>query len=104
MDQGAVYKFMTPVFGEGVVYDAPQSVRAQQMRFMSVSLQSHNLEKYVPRIIDEAEKFFKRWGEEGEIDLIEKLSELIILTASRCLMGPEVRCHVLSCIHEPFGG
>ena len=35
--------------------------------------------------------FFKKWGDEGEVDLLQELSDLIILTASRCLMGKEVR-------------
>eukprot|EP01138_Halocafeteria_seosinensis_P014360 gb/GECG01014661.1/.p1 GENE.gb/GECG01014661.1/~~gb/GECG01014661.1/.p1 ORF type:complete len:501 (+),score=68.80 gb/GECG01014661.1/:1-1503(+) len=91
VNQSAVYKFMTPVFGKGVVYDAPPRVMQQQLKFMSGSLHSSNLQSYVPKIIDEAEKFFKDWGDEGEVNLIEKLAELIILTASRCLMGQEIR-------------
>ena len=91
VSQSAVYKFMTPVFGKGVVYDAPPRVMQQQLKFMSGSLHSSNLQSYVPKIIDEAEKFFKDWGDEGEVNLIDKLAELIILTASRCLMGKEVR-------------
>ena len=33
----------------------------------------------------------KRWGAEGEVDLLEALSELTILTSSRCLHGDDVR-------------
>ena len=41
----------------------------------------------------ETELFFnERWkDEEGTIDLRNELSDLIILTASRCLMGNEIR-------------
>ena len=31
--------------------------------------------------------FFGRWGKEGVVNLIDEMSELIIMTASRTLMG-----------------
>ena len=31
--------------------------------------------------------YFAKWGDEGVVDLQEKLSELVILTASRTLLG-----------------
>ncbi|KAF2545394.1 hypothetical protein F2Q70_00019754 [Brassica cretica] len=37
------------------------------------------------------EEFFSKWGESGEVDLKSELERLIILTASRCLLGREVR-------------
>ena len=46
---------------------------------------------YVSMMVQEAEDFFESWPESGEVDLLQKLSELIILTASRCLMGKECR-------------
>lgn len=46
--------------------------------------------------------FFERWGEEGEVDLLEQLSDLIILTASRCLMGKEVREQLFEKVSELF--
>ncbi|KAI3878530.1 hypothetical protein MKX03_023980 [Papaver bracteatum] len=33
----------------------------------------------------------QKWGESGEVDLMYELEHLIVLTASRCLLGPEVR-------------
>lgn len=35
--------------------------------------------------------YFSKWGESGEVDLKYELEHLIILTASRCLLGREVR-------------
>lgn len=35
--------------------------------------------------------YFSAWGETGEVDLKYELEHLIILTASRCLLGREVR-------------
>ncbi len=34
-----------------------------------------------------AQAYFARWGDEGEVDLSKAFAELIILTASRTLMG-----------------
>jgi len=41
--------------------------------------------------VKEAQDFFDKWGESGEVDLLDELSELIVLTASRCLLGREIR-------------
>jgi sterol 14-demethylase len=35
--------------------------------------------------------FFSKWGEEGEVDLKVELEQLIVNTASRCLLGEEIR-------------
>jgi sterol 14-demethylase len=37
------------------------------------------------------QEYFSKWGESGTIDLKYELEQLIILTASRCLLGREVR-------------
>jgi sterol 14alpha-demethylase len=91
LDQSEPYRFSTPVFGKNVVYDAPLDIRLQHFRILSMTLRVNMLETYVPMMIDEAEAFFAKWGDEGEIDLLEELSNLIILTGSRCIMGREVR-------------
>jgi sterol 14-demethylase len=46
--------------------------------------------------------FFDKWGDEGEVDLLQQLSDLIILTASRCLMGKEVREQLFDKVSELF--
>ena len=94
VSQAEVYKFMTPVFGKGVVYDAPQHEMQQQLRFMSSSLNTQHLKSYVPHMVKEAEDFFASWPDSGEVNLMEEMAQLIILTASRCLMGPEIREHI----------
>ena len=72
------------------VYDAPLKLRCQQLRFVGNALQSARLKSYVRKIEKEAVVFFDAWGKSGEIDLLKALSELTILTASRCLHGNEV--------------
>ncbi|KAK8655315.1 hypothetical protein V6N13_107897 [Hibiscus sabdariffa] len=42
-------------------------------------------------MVTEAEDYFSKWGDSGEVDLKYELEHLIILTASRCLLGREVR-------------
>ena len=36
----------------------------------------------VPKMIDEAEDYFRAWGDEGEVELAQGVLELIIMTAS----------------------
>jgi len=49
------------------------------------------MEAHCGKIIQETQAFFNQWPNEGEINLMETLSELTILTASRCLLGDEIR-------------
>lgn len=92
LDQAEVYKFMTPIFGKGVVYDAPLFRRRQQYRLLGQSLKPSNLKSYPEIIAKEAHDYFlKNWKESGQIDLLPSMAELIILTASSTLLGKEVR-------------
>lgn len=91
LDQSEPYKFSTPVFGKDVVYDATLENRLQHFRILSMTLRVNMLETYIPLMIQEAEQFFAKWGDEGELDLYAELSNLIILTGSRCIMGREIR-------------
>lgn len=91
LNQSEPYRFSTPVFGKDVVYDATLENRLQHFRVLSMTLRVNMLEMYVPMMIKEAEDFFAKWGDEGEVDLCEELANLIILTGSRCILGREVR-------------
>ena len=91
MSQKEVYEFNVPTFGKGVVFDVDHQTRAEQFRFFADSLKSNRLRQYVGMMVKEAEDFFSKWGDEGEVNLLEALSELIVLTASRCLLGREIR-------------
>lgn len=46
--------------------------------------------------------FFAKWDKEGEVDLKSELEQLIILTASRCLLGQEVRNNNLDSVSRLF--
>lgn len=92
--QREVYKFTVPVFGKNIVYDADPSVMIQQLKFVRTGLMGDVMMSYVPKIIAETEDYFAKWGQEGKVDLHECLSEVTILTASRCLLGQEIRENV----------
>lgn len=91
MSQSEVYGFMTPVFGTGVVYDAEPRKRTQQMQSMAQGLRSNRLKLYVPKIEAETIAYLKNWQQSGTVNILDALSELTILTSSRCLHGDEVR-------------
>lgn len=91
LGQNEVYGFMKPVFGPGVVYDATKKKRQVQFTSMANGLRTSRLKLYVAKIERETRQFLKSWGDSGEIDLFNALSELTILTASRCLHGDDVR-------------
>lgn len=87
MSQKEVYEFNVPTFGPGVVFDVDHKTRAEQFRFFGDALKSSRLARYVPQFVAEAQAYFAAWGDEGVVDLKDALAELIILTASRTLMG-----------------
>ncbi|CAL9054472.1 obtusifoliol 14-alpha demethylase-like [Musa acuminata AAA Group] len=91
LSQQEVYQFNVPTFGPGVVFDVDYSVRQEQFRFFTEALRVTKLRSYVDQMIVEAEDYFSKWGESGTVDLKYELEHLIILTASRCLLGREVR-------------
>mmetsp|Transcript_42900 Transcript_42900/g.167668 ORF Transcript_42900/g.167668 Transcript_42900/m.167668 type:complete len:240 (+) Transcript_42900:140-859(+) len=91
VDVREIYRFTVPVFGPGVVYDADLDERYFQFKMLGSGLRISKLKGYVPHMVNECESFFAKWGNEGEVDLFDELARLILMTASRCLLGPEVR-------------
>uniref|UniRef100_A0A8C5L9L5 Lanosterol 14-alpha demethylase n=1 Tax=Jaculus jaculus TaxID=51337 RepID=A0A8C5L9L5_JACJA len=95
----AYSRLTTPVFGKGVAYDVPNAVFLEQKKILKSGLNIAHFKQYVSIIEKETKEYFQSWGESGEksnclfspLDLFEALSELIILTASHCLHGKEIR-------------
>lgn len=103
LSQQEVYDFTRPVFGEGVVYDATKKRRQVQIQTMANGLRAARLKSYVPKIEQETRNYLKNeWGDSGQVDLLKALSELTILTASRCLHGEDVREHIFKEIQELY--
>ncbi|XP_053118321.1 lanosterol 14-alpha demethylase isoform X2 [Hemicordylus capensis] len=84
-------RLTTPVFGKGVAYDVPNPVFLEQKKMLKTGLNVGQFKNHVPIIEKETEEYFKAWGESGERNMFQALSELIILTASHCLHGKEIR-------------
>lgn len=91
LDQGPAYKIMTPVLGEGVVFDAPIERKNQQLQMLMPALRDKAMRTYADVIVDEVDNLLGRWGDVGSLDLLEFTKELTIYTASHCLLGPEFR-------------
>ncbi|KAB5564766.1 hypothetical protein DKX38_004820 [Salix brachista] len=91
LSQQEVYQFNVPTFGPGVVFDVDYYIRQEQFRFFTEALRVNRLKGYVDQMVVEAEDYFSKWGDSGVVDIKYELEHLIILTASRCLLGREVR-------------
>ena len=97
------YKLMTPIFGEGVVFDAPGPRLDQQMRMVMKMLRDQRMRGYPPIIQDETRKQVASWGAAGEVDLLELMKEVTLYASSRCLIGDEFRDGMTHEFHEHYG-
>lgn len=91
LSQDEVYGFNIPTFGPGVVYDVNHKIRAEQFRMFGEALKTENLNKYLPLFKMETIDFFSKWKGSEVVDLCKELSQLTTLTASRTLLGREIR-------------
>jgi len=82
---------MTPIFGKGVVFDAPPHKKDQQLKMLMPVLRDKPMRGYAQVIVQEVEQMIADWGDTGEIDLLEFMKELTIYTSSHCLLGDEFR-------------
>ncbi|MFL6239362.1 MAG: cytochrome P450 [Actinomycetes bacterium] len=89
LDQAAAYPFMTPIFGKGVVFDAPPERRKEMLQ--NQALRGPQMRGHAETIATEVERAVAAWGSAGEIDLLDWFAELTIYTSSACLIGPRFR-------------
>jgi sterol 14-demethylase len=89
LDQGEAYPFMTPIFGKGVVFDAPPERRKEQLK--NAALRGEQMKGHASTIEREINRMVAQWGDTGEIDLLDWFAELTIYTTSSCLIGPRFR-------------
>jgi sterol 14alpha-demethylase len=94
MSMREVYRLMTPIFGKGIAYDAEPEIMKEQLAFFHEALRETRLRTYAQGFVEEAEGFFGKWGDEGEVELYETGNELTIYTSSRSLLGPSFRQHL----------
>ena len=89
LDQAEAYPFMTPVFGEGVVFDASPERRREMLH--NQALRDKFMRGHAATIADEVDRMVAGWDTEGEIDLLDWFAELTIYTSSACLVGKRFR-------------
>jgi sterol 14-demethylase len=89
LDQAEAYPFMTPIFGQGVVFDAPPERRREMLH--NQALRDKFMRGHAATIATEVEGMVAGWDDEGEIDLLEWFAELTIYTSSACLIGVRFR-------------
>lgn len=89
LDQAAAYPFMTPIFGEGVVFDTSPEERSKAIH--NAALKGPHMKQHAITIPREVERIISNWGDEGEIDLLEFFAELTLYTSSACLIGRRFR-------------
>jgi sterol 14-demethylase len=89
LDQAEAYPFMTPIFGEGVVFDAPPERRREMLH--NQALRDKFMRGHAATIADEVEHHGGRVERRGEIDLLDWFAELTIYTSSACLIGKRFR-------------
>ena len=99
---GAYRSFMKPVFGPRVVYDAPWEKMASQLRFVKHGLSQDMMRQHPAKLVREVREYCQAeqgaWLEAGHCELYHMTSEMIINTASRCILGDEIR----DTVHKEF--
>ncbi|MEX0874019.1 MAG: cytochrome P450 [Actinomycetota bacterium] len=89
LDQAEAYPFMKPIFGEGVVFDAPPERRREMLH--NQALHDKFMRGHAATIANEVEQMVALAGDEGQIDLLDWFAELTIYTSSACLIGRRFR-------------
>lgn len=93
------YKHLTtPVFGKGVIYDCPNSKLMEQKKFAKSALTIDSFRNNVPKIREEVLDYFKtsdsykmKENKGGVADVMKTQPEITIFTASRALLGDDMR-------------
>ena len=89
LDQAEAYPFMTPIFGEGVVFDAPPERRREMLH--NQALRDRFMRGHAETIAAEVDRMVAGFSGSGEIDLLDWFAELTIYTSSACLIGRRFR-------------
>ncbi|HJR24203.1 MAG TPA: cytochrome P450 [Acidimicrobiales bacterium] len=89
LDQAEAYPFMTPIFGQGVVFDASPEERRKALH--NQALRDKFMRGHAETIADEVERMVAQSPGGGDIDLLDWFAELTIYTSSACLIGKRFR-------------
>jgi sterol 14-demethylase len=89
LDQAEAYPFMTPIFGEGVVFDASPEERRKALH--NQALRDKFMRGHAETIAAEVDRMLAPFPKGGDIDLLDWFAELTIYTSSACLIGKRFR-------------
>ncbi|KAM0892340.1 hypothetical protein ACQ4PT_025836 [Festuca glaucescens] len=91
ISHGDLFEFTVPMFGLAIAYAVDSATRNEQKRFHLEALRPSRLAGHVSKMLQEVEGHFGKWGEEGIVDLKLEFERVLMLIASRCFLGKEVR-------------
>jgi sterol 14-demethylase len=91
LSRAAAYQATVPVFGKGVIFDAPPERMKTQLKIQVDALRYQNMKNYAAIIAREVEDWIADWGEEGELDFLDEFVRLTLHTACHCLLGADFR-------------
>ncbi len=91
LSRAAAYQATVPVFGRGVIFDAPPDRMKTQLKIQVDALRYQNMQHYAAIIAQEVEDWVAGWGEEGELDFLDEFIQLTLHTACHCLLGADFR-------------
>lgn len=91
LSRAAAYQATVPVFGKGVIFDAPPERMKTQLKIQVDALRYQNMKNYAAVIAQEVEDWVAEWGDEGELDFLDEFLRLTLHTACHCLLGEDFR-------------
>ncbi|KAK1686233.1 hypothetical protein QYE76_047081 [Lolium multiflorum] len=91
ISHGKMFVFAVHMFGNAIGLGRDIATQNEQRRFNSEALKMSRMRSHVSPMLDEVESYFDKWGKEGIVDLKCEFEQLLMLIASRCLLGKEVR-------------
>ena len=91
LSRAAAYQATVPVFGKGVIFDAPPERMKAQLKIQVDALRYQNMKSYAAIIASEVEDWVSEWGDEGELDFLDEFVSLTLHTACHCLLGRDFR-------------
>jgi len=80
LDQTELHRSFVTIVCMFSAHEAVLPFRQHQVLLLPLSLRDSKLETYVPIMVAKCVAFSDAWADEGEVELFESLSQLIILT------------------------
>ena len=91
LGQSAAYKGVVPIFGKGVLFDTSLERLKQQLKIQVDALRYQNMKAYAKVIADEVRDFTNKWGESGELEMVDEFLRMTLYTSTSCLLGVDFR-------------